>query len=63
MSDLTTLLMEGNQDFGRFEEYDFSLLDSISEEDLSDVEGDALEDYGFNETGKALESRFENELS
>ena len=43
--------------------YDFSLLDRLSEEDLSDVEGDALEDYGFNESGKPLESRFENELS
>lgn len=42
--------------------YDFSLLDKISEEDLSDVEGDALEDFGFNETNQPFTSRFENSL-
>lgn len=41
----------------------FRVIDQASVDDLSDVEGDALEDFGFNETKDEIDNRFENELS
>lgn len=44
----------------------FELIDKASADDLSDVEGDALEDFGFNDRiheNAEYDNRFENELT